>query len=237
MPTDLDVRVTPALDPETYRAVEGYNDDTRGYVDDVVNAFNDAYVTLGSVHTARERADENPGWTEEQRILNVGRVAAQQKERVSRRLDKAIADLKSRIAFTEGELSKPLKENAGLGTLNAEVRAYARTLNDKGRGELLTKALASDDTATLTALLGAQPFLSGLPQHEYDHFTHLYHAKQNPGLVARLAVMRNVQEVALKNSYLLHAQFERAIGAKPHRVSELEFANDRAIAALKIEPA
>jgi hypothetical protein len=60
MAVEIDTRITPALDPETYRAVPGYNDDTRGYVDEVVGAFNDIYVTLGKVHDARTLA-ERPG--------------------------------------------------------------------------------------------------------------------------------------------------------------------------------
>jgi hypothetical protein len=167
----------------------------------------------------------------------VGKEAQKQKERVSRRLDRACEDLKKRIAHVEGELSRPMAERAGLGSINAEVRAYARGLDDAGRGKLLSEALAADDEPTLTAILGAQPFLSGMPRYEHEHFTHLYHAKKNPHLVARLAVMRAMGEVAGRNSGLIHAQFQKAVGAKAHVVSNLAAANEQALAALKIEPA
>ena len=57
MPDNIDSRVSPALDPETYRAVEGYNDETRPFVDSVVNAFNDIYQVLGKIHDARVLAE------------------------------------------------------------------------------------------------------------------------------------------------------------------------------------
>lgn len=47
---NIDTRVSPALDPMTYTAVEAYNDDTRQFVDVVVNAFNDIYQTVGKAH-------------------------------------------------------------------------------------------------------------------------------------------------------------------------------------------
>lgn len=237
MSVEIDTRITPALDPEIYRAVPGYNDDTRGYVDDVVGAFNDIYVTLGRVHDARVHAERNPAWTPENRILIVGREAQKQKERVSRRLDRACEDLKKRIDHVEGELSRPLTERAALGTINAEVREYARGLDREGRAKLLSDAMAADDEPTLTAILGAQPFLSGLSHVDRDHYVRIYHEKKNPQLVARLDVMKAMAELAGRNSGLIHAQFEKAIGAKPHVVSNLAAADERARAALKIEPA
>src|SRR4051794_12540528 len=110
MPDNIDPRVSPALDPETYRAVEGYNDDTRVFVDVVVNAFNEVYRTVGHAYDARKAADENPGWSDEQRILNVSREVEGAKQRAVRRLALAERDLRANITHTISELSKPLTE-------------------------------------------------------------------------------------------------------------------------------
>ncbi len=236
MSEKIDTRVSPALDPETYRAMEGYNDDTRGYVDDVINAFNDIYVTLGKVHDARVLAEKNPAWTPENRVLIVGQEANKQKERVSRRLDRAYQDLKGRIAHTEGELSRPLTERAGLGSLNGEVRGFVRGLNRGEREAFMNAALERDDGPTLEAILGAQPFLSGLTPLDQEHYLRLHHVKKNPHLVARLDLMQRMLDMIHRSGPVVHAQFEKAVGAKPSLVGALRAANDQALAALKIEP-
>lgn len=235
MPAEIDTRVSPALDPETYRAVEGYNDETRKFVDDVVNAFNDAYVTVGKLHDARRLADSNPAWTPENRIIIVGKEAAKHKERVLKRFDLAHRDLTARITHTEGELSRPLTERAGLGSLNGEVRAFVRGLQRPEREAFMNAALESDDEPTLEAVLGAQPFLSGLTKLDHEHYTRLYHVKRNPHLVVRLDLMKRFLDKLDSIGPILHEQFSKAIGAKPSVMAALNKANEQALEALDIE--
>ncbi len=238
MSDKVDVRVSPALDPETYRSVEGYNDSTRGYVDDVVSVFNDLYVTLGKLHEARELWERNPASTPEQRVLIVGKEAAKQKDRLAQRLDRASRDLDARITQTEGELSKPLEARA-LGALNAEVRAHAKGLDREDRARLIREAMEADDETTLASILGSPPYLSGLTNEDQAHYTHQYHARKNPHLIARLALMREVREKMDKtgaNGGAFHKAFEKVVGARPNDVRAIADANERAMAALNIEP-
>lgn len=223
--------VSPALDPETYR-VEGYNDDTRQFVDCVVNAFSNIYQTAGKAHEARRAADRNPGWTDEQRVLIVSKEIEGARQRAVTRLANAERDLRANIAHTEKLLSEPLTERAGLGSLNGEVRAFARGLDRAERTKLITEALANDDEMTLTAILGAQPFLSGLSQVDKDHYLRLFHEKKNPHLVRRLDVMNRVLEKLERNGPVVQLQFEKAIGAKPSVVANLNRLEGEAKAAL-----
>lgn len=233
---NIDIRVSPALDPENVKAIEGYNDNTAPFVGDVVSAFNDAYVTVGKIHDARELWERNPATTAEQRILIVSNEAAKHRERVSKRLDRAHDDLKARIAHTEGELSRPIQQAAAAGPLAAEVRAHAKGLTRTERSKLISEALDANDESTLQSLLGAQPFLSGLSRIDHEHYLHLYHSAKHPHLVARLAVMRNVLDLIYRNGPTLHRQFDKAIGAKPRDVNAISNANERALASLRIEP-
>lgn len=238
MADNINFRVTPALDPETYLAVDGVDDDTRGYVDDVISFANDAYATLGKLHAAREAADSNPAWTPEQKVLMVSGEAAKQKARLARRLDTATSALDGRIAFTEGELLKPVQQGAA-GPLAAEVRAHFKTLASSERANLIREAMDADDEATLQAVLGAQPFLSGLNTIDRDHFIRLYHEKKQPHLVTRLNVMKRVRDLLNNsgaNGAAFHRAFEKAVGATPGVVRGIETANQRALDALKIEP-
>lgn len=236
MPETIDTRVSLSLDPETYRSIEGYNDETRGFVDHVINAFNDAHVTVGKLWDAREAANATPGWTEELRILNVQRVAEKHRTRVLKRFDLAHRDLLANISHTEGELSRPLTERAGMGSLNGEVRAYVRALDRPKRTAFMAEALERDDGPTLEAVLGAQPFLSGLTQVDHEHFTRMYHEKKNPHLVRRLDVMHRFREKLDRIAPILREQFDKPVGVKPNVAGQIRAAHDRAEAALNIEP-
>jgi hypothetical protein len=232
MPDNIDTRVSPALDPETYRAVEGYNDNTRPFVDVVVNAFSDIYQTVGRAHDARTSAESNPAWTPENRILIVAKDVEKARQRSVTRLANAERDLRANIAHTEKLLSEPLAESAGRGSLNAEVRAHAKALNRSERETFMNAALEGGDEPTLTAILGGQPFLSGLTPLDHEHYTRLFHVKKNPHLVARLDVMNRFLQMVERNVPVVHLQFEKAIGAKPSVVGNLNKLNDQAQAAL-----
>jgi hypothetical protein len=236
MKDGIDIRVSPSIDPEVIKAVEGYNEETAPFVGDVINTFNDIYMTLGKVHDARELAARNPAFTPENRVLLVAKEADKHKERLFKRLDRAHDDLKARIVHTEAELSRPLTQQAALGSLNAEVRAYCKELSRADRSKLISEAMAADDDATLQSILGAQPFLSGLSRVDHDYYIHQYHSKKNPHLVARLTVMKGVLDKIHQSGPIIHRQFEKAIGGKPHDVNAIQTANERALAALRIEP-
>jgi len=232
----VDTRVSPALDPEVFRAVEGYNDETRPFVDGVVNAFNDVYLTLGKVHDARALWAKNLAVTPENRILIVGKESQKQKDRVLKRLALAERDLRANIEHTEGELSRPLKERAGLGSLNGEVRSFVRSLDRPKREAFMRQALENDDRPTLEAILGAQPFLSGLTPLDHAHYVRAYHTQRNSHLVRRLDLMKRFLDMIERNGPIVHRQFEKAVGAQPNAVAAIHAANERAVAALKIGP-
>lgn len=239
MSDSVDIRVSPALDPETYMAVEGYSEETRGYVDDVVSLFNDIYLTLGKLADARKLADSNQAWPEEQKLLIVGAEANKQKDRLARRLDRTCSDLDSRIAHVEAELLKPVQQGAAAGPLAAEVRAHFKSLDTAERSALIREALDADDTSTIEAVLGAQPFLSGMTAVDRDHFIGLYHAKRQPHLVTRLDLMKRTRDTINStgaNGPTFHRAFDKVVGAKGSVVKAIEAANQRALDALKIEP-
>lgn len=233
----IDSRVSPALDPETARGlIKGYNDETGPYLTDVISAFTDAYDVLGRLHRAREHAEANPAWTEQQRILMVSKEAERHRERVTRRFDRAHDDLKKRMAHVEGELARPLSQNSADG-LAAEVRAHCKSLSRPAREKLLNEALAADDDRTLAAILGGQPFLSGLSRSDHEYFTQAHNEKKQPQLVARLAALKSALGLIYRTGPILFKEFQKAVGASPSVANALDAANERAMAALKIEPA
>ena len=236
MPDNLDIRVSPALDPETYRAIDGFTEEMAPFVGGVVSAMNDAYVTVGKLHDARKLADQNGAWNEQQKILHVGREAEKQKLRILQRFDFADRDLTATIAHTESQLMVPLTERAGQGTLNGEVRAFVRGLDRSEREAFMRDALERDDVPTLEAILGGAHFLSGLTSLDRDHYLRVYHEKKRPDLVRRLDLMKRFRDRLDGIGPIIHAQFEKAVGAKPGVVAHLDRANEQALAALNIQP-
>ncbi len=235
MADDPDTRISPSLDPETYRSIEGYERHAQ-FVGCVVNAMNDAYVTLGELHDARKLAESNRAWTPENRILIVGKEADKHKLRILKKFDLAQRDLAANIAQTEKLLSEPLEQKAGLGSLNVEVRAHAKALSRSDREAFLREALDRGDDATLTAVLGGQHFLSGMSKVDHDHFVWRYHSKRNPELVARLDTMQRFRDRLDRIGPIIHAQFAQAVGADPGTLHAIRDANERALNALNIEP-
>ncbi len=238
MSVPVNSRVTPALDPEVYLAVEGVNDSTRGYINDVVSFCNDAYATLGKLHAAKELVDSNPAWTDAQKVLMMTGETTKQKARLANKLDRVSRDLDSRIALTASDLLKPVQQ-AAAGPLAAEVRNHFRSLKAGERSQLIREAMEADDEATLQAVLGAQPFLSGMTSVDRDHFIGIYHRKHQPHLVERLEVMVRVKDLMDRsgaNGSAFHKAFNVVLGASPNDASAIEKANRAAVDALKIEP-
>lgn len=235
MKNGIDIRVSPALEPETVRAIAGYTDETASFVGDVVSAFNDAYQTCLKIHDAAELWRSNPATTRENAILIVGKEASKQQDRLLGRMDSALRGLEANIAHAETELSKPLEARA-LGTLNAEIRNHARSLDRAERSKLIRAAMDADDDTTLASILAAPPYLGGLSAVDRDYYPHEYHARRSPGMVARLAVLRAAHAKVDRDGNLIIKEIRKAVGAHAGEVQGIDKANQRAVDALKIEP-
>jgi hypothetical protein len=233
MTINIDTRVTPALHEATVRELEGYSEETAQYVAPVEEAFSDAYLTLGKLHDAKAAASKNQAWTETQQVLLVAKEADKQQARLCKKFDSVHASLKKQVEHIDGQLSQPMKEKAGMGSLNGEVRAYAKALSREDRTKLVEQAFEAKDTDTLHALLGAQHFLSGFIPEEHAFYVRKFHEMQNPDLVKRLTVTRSALDAVEKKAPLIFPQIEKVLGMPRAKIRGLEKQNDDAVAALK----
>lgn len=85
-------------------------------------------------------------------------------------------------------------------------------------------------------MLGAQPYLSGLTPLDRDHYLRVYHTKKRPDLVRRLDVMYRFRDRLGDIAPIIHAEFQKAVGAHPNIVADLARADAQAKAALAAEP-
>ncbi|WP_126175021.1 hypothetical protein [Tsuneonella rigui] len=123
-----------------------------------------------------------------------------------------------------------------MGTLNDAVRAHVKTLDRSERGAFMRNAFDEDDGLTLEAVLGAPYYLSGFTKLDHEHFVRTYHERRNPHLVQRLDLMNRFLDEIERNGPIVHAAFDKAVGAKPSLVKAINAANERALASLNIQP-
>lgn len=234
MPDQVDERVTLSFHPGSFIALDGYNEDSAKFIGDAVSTFNDAYRTIAKVHDATEHGAKNPAWTTEQRVLAVSKVAEKEQDRLLRKMDAALVNTTKAADHIERELSVPVTSKATLNVAQ-EIRAHAKSLDGKQMDFLRERIMAGDEL-TVSALLGAPSYLSGLTEDGQAVFTRMWHERQNPTLVARLTLLRATADKIERDGPLVMIEMQKAVGAKAATVRSIDAANERAIAALKIEP-
>lgn len=227
MASDVDTRVTPALHPDNVKEIDGYDTETALVLGPTVTAFSEAYEGIRSVHNAREAAKKDPTLNEAAQIIRVDDLAQKVFAKVARGFDAVLVNLDKGIAHIEGELSQPVKSQAA-GTTANQIRDYARALPAGKVHGFIQEAMASGDHETLTAVLGAPAYLSGLtPEFKATYLRH-YHAQNSPQLARRLKVFQGAKALIEERSGLVHSQLEAAVGAPPHKARALREAKTAA---------
>ena len=217
---EVNASVSPSLHPDNVTSIAGYDESTADSVADAVAAFATAYEGLSNVHAARKAAQQNPALTEPAQVLVVADFAEKHFKRIAAKFDAALARLNGSITDAQRQLSQPL-EGAASGGYTAEIRAYVKGLNRGDRSAFMNDAVRAGDAKTLSAVLGAPPYLSGLSPEERDLYTRNHHERTNPLLAKRLVVMKAAQRLIEERGGLVFDEIEKAIGASGKRVSNL----------------
>lgn len=236
MLSEVDVRVTPSLHPDNVKQVEGYDDETKAYLGPVETAFSEAYLGIGQVLDARAAAANNPVLNDAAQILMTQDFSDKVFARIAKRMDGAKAALDKGIAFVEGELAAPVTAKAA-ASVASEIRAYAKGLETGERMGFVQRAIADGDEATVSSLLGAPPYLSGLTADMQAILTRQWHERNSPTLAKRLKAMVGARELILQRGGLVHKALEKAVGAPPHKVAALRAAKTAAEKAFVLRDA
>lgn len=231
MSDDIDIRVTPALHPKVVEQIEGWGEDTKTVLSETQTAFSTAYETLRKIHDTREVVNQNPGWNEEQKLLQVDNFAKKHLESITRRFDTARANLTKGIDFLEGQLAEPVQSKAA-SAIAGQIRDYARNLTDEKRHRFVRDAIEGDDHDTVTAMLGAPPYLSGLNREFQTVYLRLYHERNSPGMAKRLQVMRAAKELIENNAGKLFVEVNKAVGGQSSRANLIRKKQEAAERAL-----
>lgn len=202
-----------------------------GYIQPVADAFSHLYEGLKQLSDAREAAKGNDAWTEANQILVVAEAAEKLMDRSTRQFDNARKRLTENIKTLDDSLSKSVTTDAS-HPLSREVREYVSKLPSDKRMGFLNEALKKNDLKTLHAVLGAQPFLSGITDEMQVHFTRTLHEHQQPEIAQRVQIMRKTLEKLEQRSGLIFKEIEKCLGAKFDTVQKLRKAKSKAEAAL-----
>jgi hypothetical protein len=227
MTTDVDIRVSPALHPDTVKTLPGYDADTEAILAPTVTAFSEAYIAIGKVHDAREAAKRNPTWNENQQIIQTDDFAQKQFARIAKGFDSVRGNLEKGIAHVEKELSAPVESKAA-HTVATEIRGYVRGLGTDERMSLIRQAINEGDHTTAQSILGAPAYLSGLTADMQAVLVRMYHERHNPDMAKRLKAMQGAKTLIEERGGLVFGQLEKAVGSPPHKAKALRDAKSAA---------
>jgi hypothetical protein len=225
-------RVTPSLHPSCIEGLEGF-EDHKVYLAVAQNAFSSAFEGLQKVHDAREAAERNQAWTEDNRILIVSEAADRALTGIAKRFDAARGTLEQQAKLLEDQLSGPLAHDAERTTIGGEIRAHFKGLSVGERQQQLQQAHESGDVEVMRAVLGAPAMLSGLTEEMRQIWTRMHHEKRSPEAASRLSATRAALKLIDERSPLAFPQMEKAVGAPRARVQAIKAAHGRATEALK----
>lgn len=231
-PVALDTKYIPppGLDPRNVHALDGY-EGNEGYVASAEQVFSFIHGGVQRLADARSQARKNPAWPEAAQILNVAGAAEKLQTAATLKIDTARKNLTDGIKGIEDMLNGPLAEKAA-SPVNAEIRAHFKSLPDAKRMVALNEAVKAKDLVTLTAVLGAPAYLSGLSPEVQKHATRSYREATQPDIAKRLRVMNAALELLDQRAGLVFNEIEKAMGARWDVVKKLRTLDSDAQKAL-----
>lgn len=223
----VDTRVTAGLHAQVVASLEDFDDDTRGHLEQAVEAFRTAYEGAGKVYDARAAAASDPTLTEAAQLIRTQEMADKVFQRAAAAFDKVSANLQSGIDLIERELTTPLDTKAA-GRFGHEIRQHVNALPADKRMGFVSAAINKGDAETAAAVLMAPAFLSGINEQMQATFLRMWHEKNNPLLAKRQRAMKAALDLVGERSGLLFKELEKAVGVPPHRVQALKAAKSKA---------
>ena len=217
----IDVRVTPSFMSANVRALPEYDDDTAAVFNTTEQAFDVAYSVVSNIYNARDAAAEDPTLNDDARLVMVADFADKLSERATKALDYAHTTVRNNIAALEKVLAEPVASKAAQ-TIAVEIRAHAKGLKSGASVmDFVRRAIDAGDHDTVSAVLGAPAYLSGITPETQAVMLRMYHTKANPQTAKRLAALKAAQDHLERNAPLIHVQIEKAIGGDWRKVQLL----------------
>lgn len=224
---NVDVRVSPGLHPDNVKQIDGFDEQTAPYLAPTMTAFSTAYEGVRAVLAAKEAAAANPTWNEAQQIIHTDDFAQKHLTRITKSFDVTRSNLDKAIVALEQQLTTPIESKAA-ASIAGEIRAYAKNLPSEQRHKFIQQAIDEGDHTTVSALLGAPAYLSGLDANFQQTYVRFWNERSAPEIAQRLKAMKGAKQMIEERAGLVFKELEKAVGAPPHKAAALRKAKTEA---------
>ncbi|MCK7543054.1 hypothetical protein MLC59_02580 [Marinobacter bryozoorum] len=158
----------------------------------LVNAHDTARNAAERILAARKVALANTLQTESKNIEEFSKAHEKAFNAASGKLDNAIQYARQAITDIEQQLNAPVDAPKNAGTAS-DIRNHVKHLDREQRSAFVADAMANNDHETLTAILSAPAYLSGLTPAQHQHHKTEFKKRQNPELFSRLDLLKKTE--------------------------------------------
>jgi hypothetical protein len=180
--------------------------DAGSHADDpALRDFESAHTIManGAQKLVAQRESQNPGQTQAAHLADVHAQYERYLGSGARSMDKARANIKSRIGSIDSEFRQRAKfSDNGAGS---EIRAVVRGMSDQQRAEFIANAISNEDGEALGAILDGHPSLSGLTKGQIDNHRQRAMQQLTPDLLKLERSLKKADEI-------LFQTFDEALG-------------------------
>ena len=185
---------------------ESVRKDAGSHADDpALRDFESAHTIManGAQKLVAQRESQNPGQTQAAHLADVHAQYERYLGSGARSMDKARANIKSRIGSIDSEFRQRAKfSDSGSAS---EIRAVVRQMDDGQKSEFIANAISNEDGEALSAVLDGHPSLSGLTKGQIDNHRQRAMQKITPDLMKLERSLQRADEV-------LFQTFDEALG-------------------------
>jgi hypothetical protein len=231
MPIPVNTRISPSLHPDNVTSLDGY-EELQGFgLAQTVNAFKTAYEALDAMWSAKDAVSKNTSWTEDRRIVELSKLGERKWDTIAKAFDDSRANLLKQIESYENELTAPVVSKAA-SSVSAEIRKHVKDMSLSERVAFVQQAMQDGDTVTLSALLGAPSYLSGMTNDAQKVYVRQYRERMEPEKAKRMKLAQAAADLLMERGALIAKELEKAVGASPQKAAVLRQRHEVATKAL-----
>ena len=163
--------------------------------DPALQGFERAHTLMasGAQRLLAQREAQNPAQTQAAHLQDLESSYQSYLGRSAQAMDKARANIKSRIGSIDSEFRQRAKfSDNGAGS---EIRAVVRGMSDQQRAEFIANAISNEDGEALGAILDGHPSLSGLTKGQIDNHRQRAMQQLTPDLLKLERSLKKADEI------------------------------------------
>jgi hypothetical protein len=211
---------SPSLDERHITGLEHY-EQFKSELQPAVSALSVATEALKAVDKAHLQLLKDGSKTDDQKLLVISGPAEKAHQRIYTHFATARETLENAATALEQQLQSPIQQKASNGGLNEEIRRHVKALPPAERLKFLEAALDEGDSDTVTAILGAPHYLTGITKVEHGYYLRKLHELRSPDAVKRLNATRAALAVLERTTPIALSSVEKAMRGTFKRATEL----------------